>query len=527
MFKKLLLYNFGSQLFARVISFIINLNFYRVIDGDLLGLINVQLTLMYNTALFLSREPVRRTVLANNGKYKDFTTTMWISFGLSVVFGVVLSGIWMITLRNVSSVYEDEYFFMIFIFFLSIVVEGFTEPFAMSCMKLNETERFLIAQGILVFLQKVSSAILIFIFKTNHVGGLCYGQLIGSIGYLVYFIYFWYNNSIVYKDNEIIGLRTIFNVDFKTFWYSKDKNMILSYLFHSLIKQIITDTSGYVMTFTKALSLKEQATYDAVEKIGSLAVRIILKPLEETAQIFYNSKPSDQKKEEEHEDDIFRNFKTSIKNIAIVGFVIGIFSSPYSGIGVRILLGENLLKYANGALLLSTYAKILVIMAINGLTECLAMSLMNEVQISKHGIFLFGLGISNIITSIVLSKAIGSIGFIFSNGIHMVIRILYSCYYIDKIKQKKFRPFSDYYINRKTVSLLIMSMVLTQSSYYIFEHIPGGKVFNILGIVSLSLYDIIHIIVGIITLMIVSLFILNIEYPHFKISRLLSHRKSN
>ncbi|CEF64497.1 Protein RFT1 homolog [Strongyloides ratti] len=448
MFRKLLLYNFGSQLFARVISFIINLNFYRIIDGDLLGLINVQLTLMYNTALFLSREPVRRTVLANNGKFKELIATMWISFGLSIIFGIILSVVWMVTLMNVSSNYQDKYFFMIFMFFLSIIVEGFSEPFAMSCMKLGESERFLIAQGVLVFLQKVSSAFLIFIFKFDHVNGLCYGQLIGSI-----------------------------------------------------------DTSGYVMTFTKSLSLKEQATYDAIEKIGSLAVRIILKPLEEAAQIFYNSKSTD--------------------GIGIVGLVIAIFSSPYSGIAVRILLGENLLKYANGALLLSAYAKVLVIMAINGLTECLAMSLMNEIQISKHGIFLFGLGISNIAVSIILSKNIGSIGFIISNGIHMVIRILYNCIFIDKIKYTKFRPFSDYYLKKRTLFILFLSIIFTQLSYYIFEVNNMDKNLNILGIVNFSFYDLIHIAIGFLILIVLSLSILKLEYSNFKISSSLLHRKLN
>lgn len=491
----------------------------------MLGLINVQLTLLYNTTLFLSREPVRRTVLANNGKFEELITTMWISFGFSVIFGGILSIVWMVTLMNISSIYEDRYLFMIFMFLLSIIVEGFSEPFAMSCMKLGESERFLIAQGVLVFLQKVSSAFMIFILKFDHVNSLCWGQLIGSIGYLLYFIYFWYNNSLLYKNSKKITLKSLFQINIKLFWYSDNKKMLLSYLFHSLIKQIITDTSGYVMTFTNSLSLKEQAIYDAIEKIGSLAVRIILKPLEEAAQIFYNSKASDKKKENENEDNIFMNFKTSLKGIGIIGLVIGIFSSSYSEIVVRILLGENLLKYANGALLLSAYAKVLVIMAINGLTECLAMSLMNEIQISKHGIFLFGLGIFNIIVSIVLSKNIGSIGFTISNGVHMLIRIFYNCLFIDKVKHQKFRPLSDYFIQKKTTIVLIFSIVLTQVSYYIFEEMAVDKNLTIFGIVNLSLYDLIHIIIGLLVLIMTSLLILKLEYPHLKISSSLLNRK--
>uniref|UniRef100_A0A0N4WT11 Protein RFT1 homolog n=1 Tax=Haemonchus placei TaxID=6290 RepID=A0A0N4WT11_HAEPC len=58
---------------------------------------------------------------------------------------------------------------------------------------------------------------------------------------------------------------------------------------HSIVKQLMTDGSAYVMTFTELLSLKSQAVYDAVEKVGSLVARIVLAPLEEMCFAYFSN----------------------------------------------------------------------------------------------------------------------------------------------------------------------------------------------------------------------------------------------
>uniref|UniRef100_A0A0N4ZUD5 Protein RFT1 homolog n=1 Tax=Parastrongyloides trichosuri TaxID=131310 RepID=A0A0N4ZUD5_PARTI len=311
---------------------------------------------------------------------------------------------------------------MVVTFFISIILEGFAEPFAQACLKVGKTDKFSLAQGILVFLQKIISAFLIVFNLTNDVVGLCLGQVLGSLGYLIYFLHFWYFNYCLTEEKEIITLVNLFPHKVAYIFLTEDCKMIYYLLSHSLLKQVITDSSGYIMTFTNALSLTEQAAYDVIERFGSLAVRLILKPIEESAQIFFNSKSNKNKRETD--TDTIYTFKTLLKSTIIVGLIIAIFASPYSDIAVK-LIGKNLLEKSNGATILSTYAKFLVIMAINGLTECLAMSLMNEEQILKHGMFLFIIGILHLIISVIFSQTIGAIGFIFSNFINMALRIIY------------------------------------------------------------------------------------------------------
>ena len=78
---------------------------------------------------------------------------------------------------------------------------------------------------------------------------------------------------------------------------------------HSFLKQILTDGSGYIMSFTKIIGLRNQgrlkivleislilAVYDAIEKLGSLVARIVLAPLEESCYADFSRRISQSSK---------------------------------------------------------------------------------------------------------------------------------------------------------------------------------------------------------------------------------------
>lgn len=54
--------------------------------------------------------------------------------------------------------------------------------------------------------------------------------------------------------------------------------MILSVSFgkQCIVKQVLTEGERYVMTISPVLTFSEQATYDVVNNLGSLAARYIL-----------------------------------------------------------------------------------------------------------------------------------------------------------------------------------------------------------------------------------------------------------
>ncbi|KHN80941.1 Protein RFT1 -like protein [Toxocara canis] len=68
-----------------------------------------------------------------------------------------------------------------------------------------------------------------------------------------------------------------------------DLSVLGTFAVHSAFKQILTDGTGYVLTFTERFTLSDKAVFDAVDKLGSLIARIVLAPLEHSAYLFFSA----------------------------------------------------------------------------------------------------------------------------------------------------------------------------------------------------------------------------------------------
>ncbi|KAK5973340.1 hypothetical protein GCK32_017628 [Trichostrongylus colubriformis] len=153
---------------------------------------------------------------------------------------------------------------------------------------------------------------------------------------------------------------------------------------HSIMKQLMTDGSAYVMTFTELMSLKSQAVYDAVEKVGSLVARIVLAPLEEMCFAYFSNTVNQNSKifnkNTDTHDALVQNFSIVLHVACVCGLVVSVFGIPYSPLAVY-LYGGHLLYDNGGAVLLSLYCMYLSVLAVNGITECFAMATMNNAQV--------------------------------------------------------------------------------------------------------------------------------------------------
>jgi oligosaccharide translocation protein RFT1 len=103
-------------------------------------------------------------------------------------------------------------------------------------------------------------------------------------------------------------------------------------LFHSVQKQLITDGSAYIMTFT------QQAVYDAIERLGSLVARIVLRPLEESCALYFSSH-FERNKSSVMPQKLVDLFMTFCRTLVTLGLVICVFSIPYSPLAVSIYGG--------------------------------------------------------------------------------------------------------------------------------------------------------------------------------------------
>lgn len=65
------------------------------------------------------------------------------------------------------------------------------------------------------------------------------------------------------------------------------QKLVLSFFKQGLLKQVLTEGEKYVMSVSPILAFHEQATYDIVNNLGSLAARFIFRPIEENSYFYF------------------------------------------------------------------------------------------------------------------------------------------------------------------------------------------------------------------------------------------------
>ncbi|CAJ0584832.1 unnamed protein product, partial [Mesorhabditis spiculigera] len=379
-------YNFLAQLFGRILSFAINIYLLRVIDSNVIGIVNVRLMLMYNTILFIVREPMRKANILP-GSLTQFVNIVWLSPVIASVMAVFSVALWTL----LSSTTKELPLTVLFAFPLAAIIESFGEPFAVYSLTFSMNAHYAWSQCLLISLQRVFVIILLFGTALEPLYIYAYAQVMASSAYTLFHLArFWLRRPEELKNFQ----------DFRSFFPRPELGLrpesltaLKTMMGHSVLKQMLTDGSGYVMTFTDVLSLKNQAVYDAIEKLGSLVCRLALAPLEENCAAYFRN--GLQSYNARH---LRRIFLDILHVAAIFGMVVTFFGVPYSKLAVSIY-GGKLLTENGGIALLCIYCFYICLMAINGITECFAMVIMNDGQVATHGGFLSILAIVQFLLS--------------------------------------------------------------------------------------------------------------------------------
>ncbi|KAI6177896.1 Protein RFT1-like protein [Aphelenchoides bicaudatus] len=462
--SNILRYNISSQLVGRLFTFLINIYLIRFVDGDVLGLINVRLTLLYTTIGFLCTEPLRKTCLSADLRVHEAVKYAWLSpvFG----FGIAsfLAVIWSHLPVQGGAVAYDDYEVLVFYFAFAAFLETMAEPLAIMTIKTGDNATYAISLSVLLISNKFT-VLLLLLYGVESKSVLCLGQIVGSVIYtLIYYVKF-IRAYLAKRLNYLPWPHLRMGYDMQHL------KSIGALLFHSVQKQLITEGAAYIMTFTQQLSFTEQAVYDAIDRLGSLVTRIVLRPLEESCAVYFSSH-FERNRTSIVPPKLLELFKTLCRILITLGLVVCVFSIPYSKLAVTIY-GGKLLTENQGALLLSMYSFFLVVMAVNGTVECFAFSTLDASSIMKHARFLLIASVVHLFANIVLLKMIGASGFIVANIAHMLFRIGYNWRDIKRLPNAHMLEFSSVLPDMTFFTLLLVSLVITGLSGLIFATTPG------------------------------------------------------
>uniref|UniRef100_A0A915CK22 Protein RFT1 homolog n=1 Tax=Parascaris univalens TaxID=6257 RepID=A0A915CK22_PARUN len=169
--------NLSGQLISRLISFAINMYLLRRINGDLLGVVNVSLTLFYTTTIFLVREPFRKTFLSNDVPLSRVVNYLWLSPLICPLVALSLYSLIWIPLSTVPPPeLVDSYEWALFTFGFAAWLEAVAEPFVIISLRLAMDAQYAVAQGLLVVTQRITVVVFLFFTPMPHIAIFCYAQ---------------------------------------------------------------------------------------------------------------------------------------------------------------------------------------------------------------------------------------------------------------------------------------------------------------------------------------------------------------
>ncbi|GES77871.1 Rft-1-domain-containing protein [Rhizophagus clarus] len=424
------------QLISRLTTFVLHQVVLRYTDPATFGIASVQLELLLATILFLSREGFRCALLRGggdtivvdyDGKSSDksqgnskeeslsapYYVVSVILYGLAAFIELIIEPLYVAAMNNL--IFTLRVRCEIIGVFLRCII-----TFAMTVMGAPKNgEKGENAYGILAF----------------AVAQIAF-SLVLMIGYVGYFISYW--------DIQLLKPRKLQDERQKVFWFDEHLfNLAKTFTKQSLLKHVLTE--GDKMLIAILSDPVDQGIYAFVFNYGSLIVRILFQPLEETTRTLFSklltcvdipNEVDDKQKESESETcraliTSLQVLTTLIKFHILLGLLFIGFATNYTGTLIDLLVGSVWSK-TPAPLVLSVYCIYVPIMGINGVTEAFVAAVASEETLSRLNYWLIAFSAGFVGAGVIFMKGLsaGAVGLVAANVVNLSTRILWSWNFI-------------------------------------------------------------------------------------------------
>uniref|UniRef100_A0A452ER35 Protein RFT1 homolog n=1 Tax=Capra hircus TaxID=9925 RepID=A0A452ER35_CAPHI len=411
------------QVLFRLITFVLNAFILRFLSKEIVGIVNVRLTLLYSTTLFLAREAFRRACLSGAAQ-RDWSQTLnllWLTVPLGVFWSLFLGWVWLQLLEVPDPHVVPHYGTGVVMFGFSAVVELLGEPFWVLAQAHMFVKLKVIAESLSVILKSVLTALLVLWLPHWGLYVFSLAQLFYTIVlvlcYVIYFAKILGSPESAKQQTLPVSSMTDLLPSMtksRAFVNWEEAKLTWSFFKQSFLKQILTEGERYVMTFLNVLNFGDQGVYDIVNNLGSLVARLIFQPIEESFYIFF-AKVLEREKDAtlQKQEDVAvaaAVLESLLKLALLTGLTITVFGFAYS------------------QLVLDIYG---------GLSSCSQpLSLQQPCLGTRYNFTMLALSSSFLMLSYVLTRWCGSVGFILANCFNMGIRITQSLRFIYRYYRK-------------------------------------------------------------------------------------------
>ncbi|PIK44034.1 hypothetical protein BSL78_19103 [Apostichopus japonicus] len=446
-------YNMVLQIMFRVMTFLLNAFILRnrYVTEDMLGVVNVRLTLLYSTILFVAREAFRRACLSQkeSQKWQQTINLIWCNLPLGIISGAVFGFVWSTQLETPDPDVIPHYHLAVIIFATSALLELLAEPLWVLGQAFLFVKLKVLIEGIAIAGRCLLTVVLVVFFPQLGILAFCFAQLCFTFLFVgLYYLYFLrYIIHSPKKDDEF-PLKKIQDFFPRRIpnepWTSYELALLTwSFFKQGFLKQLLTEV----------LLIKGSTTPSTTWLVRA---RFIFLPIEESGYLFFAQtliRDVDVNKQPKESIDLASSvLKCLLKVVVLIGVIIWVFGAAYSYLLLDIYAGSLLSTEPVGVTnyvislrycptLLKWFSFYVLLLAINGTTECFVFAAMSQEQVDRYNKKMLLFSVLFLISSWYLTKTIGSVGFILANCLNMSARISHSIYFTrNYFKDSCYRP---------------------------------------------------------------------------------------
>lgn len=495
------------QIFCRCVTFLLNAFVVRHVGEAVLGVINVRLLLLESTILFLSREPFMKACLTNTAEHNwaQVVNLLWLTVPICCVMSFLFGYVWLFLLSTTEAL-PPYYTFAVWAVGLSCIIELSSLIVQLVANAFLFVRLKIILETIMIAIRTMTFVPLILYHPENALFAFGTAQLVAAVFYTTsHYVYFHYHIAKLNKctqkrrmslrdNNDECFVVTEFpfrNVKHflpgqlennDSYLDKKLTTLIWSFFRQGMLKQVLTEGERLIMTIMPILTFTEQGTYEIVNNLGSLAARFIFRPIEESGYFYFTQiLKRDKSLSEQNPAGVQEsvNVLTHLCSIVTsIGLIVLVFGQSYSST-LLWLYGGSKLTLPLPVLLLRAHCLAILLLGINGVTECYTNATADSVTINKSNVIMVYESIAFLGASYLFVMWFGPVGFIFGNCINMSLRIIHSAMFINRRHRDTiYRPLRGLVPKPIFSAALLVAAFITNLSHAHF--FPTDKILHLL-----------------------------------------------